>query len=141
MNKLTARQVQVLEIIRRHSAERGMPPTRAEIAAELGLPGVLLWAAVIFMGFKTLLVFVQSDPGDRDRAYAYALGISIAGYLVSAMFVTLEYETLYFLLGMTAAVGFQLENPVRFTRRDAIAVTTVIGGFFVALRLFVAIYY
>jgi repressor LexA len=36
MNKLTARQVQVLEIIRRHSVERGMPPTRAEIAAELG---------------------------------------------------------------------------------------------------------
>ena len=34
--KLTARQSQVLEIIRRHVDETGYPPTRAEIAEELG---------------------------------------------------------------------------------------------------------
>lgn len=34
--KLTARQTQVLEIIRRAVEETGYPPTRAEIAAELG---------------------------------------------------------------------------------------------------------
>ncbi|KXS51691.1 transcriptional repressor LexA [Marinobacter persicus] len=34
--KLTARQSQVLEIIRRYVDETGYPPTRAEIAAELG---------------------------------------------------------------------------------------------------------
>ncbi|WP_404361800.1 transcriptional repressor LexA [Marinobacter sp.] len=34
--KLTARQTQVLEIIRRNIEETGYPPTRAEIAAELG---------------------------------------------------------------------------------------------------------
>ncbi|MBS3805104.1 MAG: transcriptional repressor LexA [Oleiphilaceae bacterium] len=34
--KLTARQTQVLEIIRRNLEETGYPPTRAEIAAELG---------------------------------------------------------------------------------------------------------
>lgn len=34
--KLTARQTQVLEIIRRSVDETGYPPTRAEIAAELG---------------------------------------------------------------------------------------------------------
>lgn len=34
--KLTARQTQVLEIIRRHLDETGYPPTRAEIASELG---------------------------------------------------------------------------------------------------------
>src|SRR5690554_5081056 len=34
--KLTARQSQVLDIIRRYLDETGYPPTRAEIAAELG---------------------------------------------------------------------------------------------------------
>lgn len=34
--KLTARQTEVLELIRTYIAETGYPPTRAEIAAELG---------------------------------------------------------------------------------------------------------
>ncbi|MFT4581043.1 MAG: repressor LexA [Gammaproteobacteria bacterium] len=34
--KLTARQVQVLELIRDHIVESGLPPTRAEIAQTLG---------------------------------------------------------------------------------------------------------
>lgn len=112
-----------------------------ELIAELGIPGILLWSAVIFMALKTVLVFVQSSPTERDRAYACALGISLVGYLVSAMFVTLEYETLYFLLGMTAAMGYQIESPVRFSRRDAVAVVGLVATFFLGVRLFVALYY
>ncbi len=36
MIKLTARQQQVLELIKQHIEETGYPPTRADIAAELG---------------------------------------------------------------------------------------------------------
>ncbi|MEM9257332.1 MAG: transcriptional repressor LexA [Pseudomonadota bacterium] len=36
MEKLTARQKQVLDIIRRHIDDTGFPPTRADIADELG---------------------------------------------------------------------------------------------------------
>ncbi|TKB56259.1 transcriptional repressor LexA [Ferrimonas aestuarii] len=36
MKPLTPRQTQVLELIRNHMAETGMPPTRAEIAKQLG---------------------------------------------------------------------------------------------------------
>src|SRR5215475_9503588 len=36
MSTLTARQTEVLELIRRHIQETGYPPTRADIAAELG---------------------------------------------------------------------------------------------------------
>lgn len=36
MLKLTARQEQVLDVIRRHIDDSGMPPTRADIARELG---------------------------------------------------------------------------------------------------------
>ncbi len=37
---LTARQQQILELIRRHVRQSGFPPTRAEIAAELGFRSV-----------------------------------------------------------------------------------------------------
>jgi repressor LexA len=40
MNELTARQQQVLELIRESIAERGMPPTRAELASALGFRSV-----------------------------------------------------------------------------------------------------
>lgn len=36
MLKLTARQEQVLDVVRRHIGDTGMPPTRADIARELG---------------------------------------------------------------------------------------------------------
>lgn len=36
MENLTARQAQVLDIVRRHIVETGYPPTRADIANELG---------------------------------------------------------------------------------------------------------
>src|SRR6478672_5626290 len=36
MQDLTARQSQVLDLIRRHILDTGYPPTRAEIAQELG---------------------------------------------------------------------------------------------------------
>src|SRR5579863_4940538 len=36
MSDLTPRQTQILRLIQRHIGETGMPPTRAEIAHELG---------------------------------------------------------------------------------------------------------
>ncbi|WP_445655131.1 LexA family protein, partial [Spongiibacter tropicus] len=36
MEKLTARQAQVLELIKSHIDDTGYPPTRADIARELG---------------------------------------------------------------------------------------------------------
>ncbi len=36
MEKLTPRQQEVLELIRRHIEDTGFPPTRADIAKELG---------------------------------------------------------------------------------------------------------
>ena len=36
MEKLTARQAQVLELIKSHIEDTGYPPTRADIAKELG---------------------------------------------------------------------------------------------------------
>ena len=38
MDKLTDRQQQVLDLIRQHIEDTGYPPTRADIARELGDP-------------------------------------------------------------------------------------------------------
>src|ERR1700740_133942 len=38
MSDLTPRQTQILRLVQRFIAETGMPPTRAEIARELGFP-------------------------------------------------------------------------------------------------------
>ena len=57
------------------------------------------------------------------------------------MFVTLEYETLYFMIGMTAAVGNQLEDPVEFGRREAVFVGFAVLGFLLAVKVFAALYY
>lgn len=112
-----------------------------EIAAETGLPGILLWAGLIYMGFKQIWLYQQQEREPANRSFAIALGICLAGYLVSAMFVTLEYETLYFLLGVTAAIGIQLEKPALFGRRDAILVTGMVGSFLVGIRVLTALYY
>ena len=112
-----------------------------ELAAELGLPGFFFWAALIYLGFKQVWLARRTSEDDQERAYATALGICLAGYMVSSMFVTLEYETLYFLLGMTAAVGLQLPESVRFDWREGVLVSGCVVAFLAAVRVFTALYY
>lgn len=112
-----------------------------EIMGEAGVLGLFLWAAISYSAFKTLLAAMRTMDNARDRTYARSLILSIAGYLVSAMFVTLEYETLYFLLGLAAAAGQSLEEPLSFGARDAGIVLFIIGAFFVVLKAFVMIYF
>lgn len=112
-----------------------------ELAGETGLPGIFLWVALLFVSFKTLRVYLRRAEDPVDRSYTMALAISLAGYLVSAMFVTLEYETLYFMIGMTAAVGHQLDHPVGLDRREMMLVGFLVLGFLFAVKLFTTLYY
>ncbi len=112
-----------------------------EIMGETGIPGVFLWLSLLYLGFKQLWLYWRQTEDPLDRSYAKALGISLAGYVISAMFVTLEYETYYFMLGMTAAVGLQLEEPVPYGWRDRILVLATVGGFLVLMRAFTGLYY
>ena len=112
-----------------------------EVMGETGFIGLFLWIGIIYMGFKKLLFFQQQPSIDPvDRAYVSAVGLSIAGYVVSAMFVTLEYETFYMLLAMSAVVGRALPQPVRFASRDAFLIGAFVGLFFVVVKIFVMMY-
>lgn len=112
-----------------------------EIMGETGLPGLFFWIGLIYLSLKNLLSYIRESENERDRAYAIALGLSVLGYISSSMFVTLEYETLYFLLGLCAAMGFRLKQPVLFTERDFWTVSTMTAGWAIFIKAFVMLYF
>ena len=54
MNKLTARQQQVMDVVKSSIEATGMPPTRADIARELG--------------FKSCLLYTSPSPRDVEES-------------------------------------------------------------------------
>ena len=112
-----------------------------ETMGETGFVGLFLWLGIAYMAFKKVILFLRGGAAaESDAACARALAISLAGYLLSGMFVTLEYETYYMLLGMTAVVGQALPAPARFNGRDAVNVTGLMAFFYLAFKIFVMAY-
>ncbi|MEW6704303.1 MAG: O-antigen ligase family protein [Pseudomonadota bacterium] len=112
-----------------------------EVMGETGLVGLFLWVGASYMGFRTLLRRSRETTDPRERELLLAVGLCLVGYLVSSLFVTLEYETLYFIWGLMAGVRnfTEAENP--FTKRDAKIIGTIVVGYFVAVKGFVMLYY
>jgi hypothetical protein len=79
-------------------------------------------------------------PDEHNKDFALAAGLSLMGYVISAMFVTLEYETFYLLLAMCAALGHCVPQPMEFTRRDLRFVGLIVFGFLVFMQIFVIAY-
>jgi O-antigen ligase len=112
-----------------------------EIMGETGLPGLFFWVGLIYLSLKNLLFYIRESENERAKAYAIALGLSVLGYIASSMFVTLEYETLYFLLGLCAAMGFRLKQPTLFTERDFWVVSTMTVSWAIFVKAFVMLYF
>ena len=112
-----------------------------EVMGETGLPGLFFWLGIIYMGFKTLAAGYRESQDAINRAYVLALGLSVAGHLLSSMFVTLEYETFYFLLALMAAVGNNLATRPSFTRRDLWILGSIMAVIFVTVKGFVMVYF
>jgi O-antigen ligase len=111
-----------------------------EIMGETGLPGLFFWIGLLYLGLKKVALYARETDDDSNRSYAIALGLSVVGYIISSMFVTLEYETLYFLIGLCASVGFRLKEPAPFTRRDVWIVAAITLGWVVGIKAFVMVY-
>lgn len=112
-----------------------------EIVGETGLPGLFLWLGIIYMGFKSLVIAYRAAPDPIDRSYLAALGLAVTGYLMSALFVTLEYETLYFLFALMSAVGHTLNPPPRMERREFWYAAGLIAAYLLAMKIFLMLYY
>ena len=59
---------------------------------------------------------------------------------MSAMFVTLEYETFYFLLALASATGAGLQDVPRFHSKDFWRLGGVMATFFVAVKAVAIVY-
>jgi hypothetical protein len=111
-----------------------------EIMGETGLPGLFFWFGLLYMGLKNVVCYVLEAKDESNKSYAIALGLSVVGYFISSLFVTLEYETYYFLLGLCAALGFRLSKPNQFIERDFWIISAMTLGWVVAIKAFVMVY-
>jgi O-antigen ligase len=112
-----------------------------EVMGETGIPGFFFWLGIIYMAYKSIFAAYRETEDPRQRSYVMALGLSIAGYLLSSLFVTLEYETYYFLLALAGAVGTGLARPPAFKSRDFAYLCGIMAALFVILKAGVMAYY
>ncbi len=127
----------------RHSGSLIAHSSFVEIMGETGVIGLFAWIGTIYFGFKKLYLFIiQSDKMNvttriRDKNLAWSLVVCIVGYLVSAMFVTLEYELFYLLLGVCAAFGRNLEQPIDCKWIDVRNISILVFGWLFFINGFV----
>lgn len=112
-----------------------------EIMGETGIVGLFFWIGLLYFSFKSLFQYLKENVDPEANSLVTAVLLSIAGYLISAMFVTLEYETFYFLLGLSAAVRFHLKEPPGLEFRDLVIIGFLSLGFFTLVKAFVMLYY
>jgi hypothetical protein len=93
--------------------------------AELGLPGLFLFSAVIYLAFKSALAAGRTDPGAPTSIWGHALFASLCALIVSCFFLSLtDHNVTWTILGLACALGPLAREKVTFTKRDAV----VVGG-------------
>ncbi len=112
-----------------------------EIMGETGLVGLFLWAGMIYFSIKNLFYFIKETNNDRDKLFVTGLLLSVIGYVLSSMFVTLEYETFYILLALCSVIGRVCKKPISLDRNDLCIVGFACMAFFITMKLFVMIYF
>ena len=111
-----------------------------EIMGETGVPGFFCWVGIIYLGLRNLVLRGREASDPRERGLLLALGISLLGYGVSSMFVTLEYETFYCLIALTAAVANWTSAAPRVEWVDLRKIAMIIFAFMFSLKLYVMNY-
>jgi O-antigen ligase len=112
-----------------------------EIMGETGFPGLFLWFAVLYLALKQLWERYFASPDAQERELLLAVGLSLVGYFISSLFVTLEYETYYCLLALAASVRNWSQPSVRLTRRDVWILLAILAVFVGGIRAFVMSYW
>src|SRR5262249_56390697 len=79
-----------------------------ELAAEAGLPALLLFLLALGAAFRNVRLARRSEQYDRDpefRLFTQALWAGLAAYLIGACFDSTEYNLYpYFMIGYTCAM-------------------------------------
>lgn len=112
-----------------------------EIMGETGLVGLYLWVFMFYISFKHLYLFSITSTNNLYNSYTKGITLCFIGYLISSMFVTLEYETLYLLFAFSAAVGNLHKKDIKLTANDYILVGGVALGWVFIVKVFTSLYY
>ena len=116
-----------------------------EILGETGFPGLFLWFSVLYLAVKQVaerwFQATRTGTDPRERELLLAIGLSLVGYFISSLFVTLEYETYYCLLAMAGCVRNWSERPASLTRRDLFILLGLMALFVGGFRAFVMSYW
>ena len=111
-----------------------------EIGGETGIVGLFIYTALVYLCLKSCLHARAHFSDQHNKDFALAAALALVGYLISAMFVTLEYETFYLLLAMCTALGRCVPEPLPVTQRDFKIVGISVISFLVAMQIFVIFY-
>lgn len=112
-----------------------------EVMGETGFVGLFFWFGILYMGIRNIVVRYKETQSALERSFLVGVGLSVIGYYISSLFVTLEYETIYCLLGLTAAIPSWTNNSEPYTRRDFVIMIGIMAAYFVLVKLFVMAYF
>ena len=111
-----------------------------EIMGEMGFIGFYLWLSFIYLSIKTVMHVMVLDNRQEFKSYYRGLIICVIGYIANSMFVTLEYETFYFILALTRSLNRGDSDEITFDATDIKRVFYIAIGFIIFLKLFFLIY-
>jgi O-antigen ligase len=113
-----------------------------ETMGETGAVGLFLWVGMIYFSLLKLYYFLKDDSladSLKNTILARGLLISIIGYIISSMFVTLEYETFYMLLGLCGFFGRQLSEKIEMDKYHFKNIFLMTFGWIILIKIFVTL--
>lgn len=112
-----------------------------EIMAETGFPGVFLWLCVIYLAFKSLYLYHKKEDKVENKMFATAVAFSLAGYLVSSVFVTAEFETMYMIIAFAGVIGSVSKEEIKLKVNEKILLMSSVIFAYLFIKFFVAFYF
>jgi len=111
------------------------------IAAEIGLPGIIVWIGLFYFSFKALIGArrIYAEEGEKTRIHVLAdsLMVGTIGFISTAFFLSRQYEYLPYILIALSVALYQVasrEKGLRLsiTMGEMVRVSLVTLAFFVA---------
>jgi len=112
-----------------------------ENMGELGMPGLFFWVGMMYIAFRYLYLFSSTSENVAHISTSNAVALCLIGYLLSSMFVTLEYETLYIILAFASVFGNAYKTEIKIGKRDYMIIGSICIGWVILLKVFVSMYY
>jgi hypothetical protein len=84
------------------------------VAAELGIPGLLLWTSIVYVSLKIPWTALRSNPPPVARIWALAILASTTGLAVGSFFLSFAYKDVFWIyVGLTGVLfaAYQRHDP------------------------------